>query len=208
MVGLGTGALAMYLDPYQAVDFYELDPDILKIAKEYFTFLNRSTGQINYILGDARRNLLTQAKGDYQLILVDAFSGDSIPAHLLTEEAIRLYRQHLTEDGMIIFHVTNRYVNFKRPLIQTALQEGAYVCYKNDLDVMTHAFNSEWIGVTWHNITFHELVKNQWIPLNAEFVRGIRPWSDQYSNILPYLDFRNLTTTFSQFSYLPFKKEP
>ena len=114
IVGLGTGSLAAYAEPGQHWDFYEIDPIVVQIARErcYFTMLDESrAGSTEVVLGDARLRLQDAPDHGYKLIVLDAFSSDAIPTHLLTREALRLYLSKLAEGGIIAFHISNHYVD-------------------------------------------------------------------------------------------------
>ena len=116
-VGLGTGTLASYGRPGQSVTFYEIDPAVRRIAsdREYFTYLSDCKANVEVVMGDARLRLEDHAKpGEYGLIVVDAFSSDAIPIHLLTKEALQLYLDKLADDGIIALHVSNRYLNLDK----------------------------------------------------------------------------------------------
>src|SRR5262249_1706310 len=112
-VGLGTGSLAYYARPDDVVDFFEIDPAIERVARnpDYFNFMSECrTTKMRVILGDARLGLLDAADAEYDLLVLDAFSSDAIPTHLLTREAIELYRRKLAPGGVIAFHISNRYL--------------------------------------------------------------------------------------------------
>ena len=105
-----------YASARQTVDFYELDPDVYFIANRYFTYLRDSRARINFILGDARRSLEENKMTRYDLLVVDAFGGDAVPFHLLTQEGVALYRRHLNSGGILLFHISNRYLGLKNVL--------------------------------------------------------------------------------------------
>ncbi|MFH1360462.1 MAG: fused MFS/spermidine synthase [Candidatus Omnitrophota bacterium] len=191
MIGLGTGALATYLKKGQQVDLFELDPDIVSIAQEYFTYLDISQGEKKFIVGDARLSLEKMDPQNYQILVVDAFSGDSVPVHLLTVEAIKIYQRHLTKDGIVILHLTNRYMNLPLAFMMTASSTDAYMAFKQDNDYISKRYNSDWVALTWDKDTYEKLLsKYQWNTVSVEQHGLQRPWSDAYSNIIPY--FLNL----------------
>jgi hypothetical protein len=116
-VGLGSGSLAAYGKPGQTITFYEIDPAIVRIASDpdYFTYLSDCKAKVDVVVGDARLKLEDHARlGEYGLIVVDAFSSDAIPIHLLTKEAIQLYFGKLANDGVIALHLSNRYLDLPR----------------------------------------------------------------------------------------------
>jgi hypothetical protein len=116
-VGLGSGSLAGYGEPGQSITFYEIDPAVLRIAsdRQYFRYLPDCKANAEVVMGDARLKLEEHAKpGEYGLIVVDAFSSDAIPIHLLTKEALQLYLDKLADDGIIALHLSNRYLKLDR----------------------------------------------------------------------------------------------
>jgi spermidine synthase len=113
LVGLGAGTLAAYGQAGDYLRFYEINPDVLQLANSPFTYLANCRGQVDVVLGDARVSLEREAAaGDFQrfdVLVLDAFSSDSVPVHLLTKEAAQLYLRHLRGPGSVIaFHITNR----------------------------------------------------------------------------------------------------
>lgn len=113
-VGLGAGTLATYLKPGDTIRFYEINPDVVDVAKKYFTFLGDCQGKYEIALGDARLSLEREASQQFDLIALDAFSGDAIPVHLLTKEAIEIYLRHLKPRGIIAVHISNRFLDLER----------------------------------------------------------------------------------------------
>ncbi len=122
VVGLGSGQMVCYQSARRKLTFYEIDPDVVSIARTYFTFLD-DCGPSPVILGDAR--LMLQKTNDvYKGIVLDAFTSDAIPTHLVTREAIALYRQRLAPDGFLLFHISNRHLDLKGPLMALAQDIG------------------------------------------------------------------------------------
>src|SRR5262249_5210351 len=120
LIGLGSGALACYADIGDIWTFYEIDPTVIDIARRYFTYLGDSHGHINVTPGDARLVLEREVSGTatpddhkYGVLVIDAFNSDAIPMHLLTREALEIYRSRLLPDGMLAFHISNRYVDLE-----------------------------------------------------------------------------------------------
>ena len=124
-VGLGVGTIAVYLQPSDRLRFYEINPEVIRIARNtnYFTFISRSPGGIGFAGGDGRLSLEQELRESgsrqFDVLAVDAFSGDSIPAHLLTREAFELYRAHLKPEGRLCVHISNRYLDL-RPVVESA----------------------------------------------------------------------------------------
>jgi hypothetical protein len=135
VTGLGSGTLATYSAPGQQWDFYDIDPSIVSIASnpQLFTFLSKCTrGSYRVILGDARLKLQEAPQGYYGLIVMDAFSSDSVPAHLLTTQALELYLAKLTPEGVLAFHISNRHLNLEPLLAGLSRRAGlsAYIVNK------------------------------------------------------------------------------
>jgi predicted methyltransferase len=118
VVGLGAGTLAAYKDAFMAMTFYEIDPVVIRIAQDprYFTFLSDAIGTPEIVEGDARLSLAKERDGQYDVIVLDAFSSDVVPVHLLTVEAITDQARVLTPDGVLAFHVSNRYYDLSEPI--------------------------------------------------------------------------------------------
>lgn len=110
IVGMGVGTLAAYARPQDLFTFYELDPDVVRQAQAHFSFLRDSGATVETVLGDGRLSLEREPPRGYDLLVVDAFSSDAIPAHLLTLEAATAYRRHLAAGGVLAFHVSNNYL--------------------------------------------------------------------------------------------------
>lgn len=193
IVGLGAGTLAVYGKTGQAIDFFELDPDVFYIANKYFTYLKKSPAKINYIFGDARVSLNKVSDNYYNLLIIDAFSGDSVPIHLLTTEAISEYRNRLTKDGIILFHVSNRYLNLVPVLFSNAKALHAYASVKSNFDSPKRELcASVWVALTWSEDSFKNLtLKLKWDKkYSRQPVKYRRPWTDLYSNILSVFRMR------------------
>jgi spermidine synthase len=120
-IGLGAGAIAAMLEPGEQLVFYEINPTSERMAREWFTYLSDSPGEVEVRIGDARLLLATEAdEAAYDALFVDAFVGDGIPTHLLTVEAFRTYLDRLAEDGILVLHISNRYYDLRGVLATTA----------------------------------------------------------------------------------------
>ena len=126
IVGLGVGALACYTQPGQSWQYYEIDPLVEDIARspQHFRFMDACAGDAPVHLGDARITLAAQEPQAYDVLVIDAYSSDSVPVHLTTDEAIQLYMRHLAPDGILVFHISNRYYAIDRPLGRSAALQG------------------------------------------------------------------------------------
>jgi SAM-dependent methyltransferase len=120
IVGLGVGTLAAYGRAGDYLRFYEINPDVLRIARDQFTFLSDSPAAIEVALGDARLSLEREQPQQFDLLALDAFSGDALPTHLLTREAFAIYRRHLRPDGVLAIHITNRHLDLTGVLARLA----------------------------------------------------------------------------------------
>ncbi len=134
IVGLGTGSMLCHALPGENWSFYEIDPEVARIARDpqYFTFL-RDCGPSRIVMGDGRLKLQQEQQTKFDLIVLDAFSSDSVPAHLMTVEALDLYLSRLTPDGMIVFHISNRFMELAS-VIEGAARARGLPAYYNSLD--------------------------------------------------------------------------
>ena len=125
-VGLGVGTVAAYLRPTDTITFYEIDQAVIDLARdpEYFTYLENAASPPTVILGDARLSLIAQAGASFDLLILDAFSSDAVPSHLLTEEAMAVYRRVLRPGGVLAFHLSNRYYDLDPAVGSTARSIG------------------------------------------------------------------------------------
>jgi SAM-dependent methyltransferase len=116
VLGLGTGSVAAFGRAGDAVRFYEIDPDVERAAREHFTYLADSPARVSVVLGDGRLSLEREAAQGFDVLVLDAFSGDSLPVHLLTREAFETYNRHLKPDGLLAVNITNKYLDL-RPVV-------------------------------------------------------------------------------------------
>ncbi len=190
IVGLGAGTLAAYGREGQEIDFFELDRDVFDIADSFFTYLKDSRAKINYIFGDARISLKKISENKYDLLIIDAFSGDSVPVHLLTVEAIKEYRKHVNPEGLILFHVSNNYFNLIPVLVNNAKAVNAYAAadYNETTDDNQAYLASVWVALTWDARSKDNLVqKLNWEEGKKLKIKKMKPWTDAYSNVLSAL---------------------
>ncbi len=126
VVGLGVGTIAAYAQPGDEMTFYEIDPAVVDIARNpaYFTYLSHAAVAPRIVVGDARLSLEDQPSGSFDLLVLDAFSSDAVPAHLLTREALRTYARTLRPGGVLAFHLSNRYYSLVTPVAATARSSG------------------------------------------------------------------------------------
>jgi hypothetical protein len=196
VIGLGTGSLACYAMSRQPVTFYEIDPTVLKIARDdrLFTFLRDCSPSTTVVLGDGRLSIATAANQSYQLIIVDAFSSDAIPMHLLTREAIALYMTKLTDDGILGLHISNRYLDL-RPVVAALARDLELVAFgREDGDLgpaeASHGrVGSQWAVVARRQSALTHLVSDpRWRRLLVR--TNVPAWTDDFSNIVTLLRWR------------------
>lgn len=189
VVGLGAGSLAAYAQPGQRWDFYEINPVVIKIARDprYFSYLEDCRADsYSVILGDARLRLQEASPRAYGILVLDAFSSDAVPTHLLTREAIQLYRGKLTENGLLLFDITNRYLDLEA--VVGALAADAGLACRVRLDpgsaeerqLGKHA--SVWAVMTARESDLGALAADpQWKP--ARVRPGEKVWTDDFSDL-------------------------
>jgi hypothetical protein len=187
VVGLGTGTIAAYGNAGDFIRFYEINPLMERVAKHWFTFLHDSAAQTDVVLGDARLSLAAEPPQHFNVIAVDAFSGDAIPVHLLTREALALYRRHLEPGGIIAFHVSNLYIDLEPVVVGIANNAGLHaVSVHSHGDEQNGYYFADWILVS-ANQTFLQQpeVFNNSSPIFSR--AGVRLWTDNYSSVFPLL---------------------
>src|SRR6201996_4435744 len=153
VIGLGTGTVAAYGNPGDLIRFYEINPLVERLARAWFTFLHDSGAHTDVVLGDARLSLAVEPPQHFNVIVIDAFSGDAIPVHLLTREALTLYRRHLEPDGVIAFHVSNQYINLEPVVAAIAADAGLHaVSVHSHGDDQNGLYYADWILVTANQV--------------------------------------------------------
>ena len=195
IIGLGSGGLACYAQPGERWTFYEIDPLVDAIARNtaYFTQLKNSKGEVDVVLGDGRITLQDAPLAAYDMLILDAFSSDAIPLHLLTREALHLYLSRLAPDGVIALHISNRYLNLEPMLGALVRQEGlsALAFVDNDIsaaDLANGRFGSHWVMVARDAAPLARLQGTSgWRPPVVS--AHVKPWTDDYSNILSVLTY-------------------
>jgi len=192
VIGLGVGTLACYARANEHWTFYEIDPGIVQIAtdRRHFSFLAECLPQYKLELGDARQTLSQVADAHYDLIVMDAFNSDAIPAHLITREAIQLYRRKLAPRGLVAFHISNRHLNLEPILASGAEEVGLvgvvrYDRTLTDADRERGTLPSHWVVLTAEPDALTLFQDNDWDDLSG--ADRIRPWTDDFSNILTVL---------------------
>ncbi len=191
VVGLGTGTTAAYGREGEDWTFYEIDPGIERIARDtaYFSYLSDSPARTRVVLGDARLSLARETDRTYDLILLDAFSSDAIPVHLMTREALDTYLARLAPRGLIVFHVSNRYLDLEPVVAALAKDRGlAARAGVGPRDRRTYESTSTWIAVARTEADLGPLTTDAywWRP---RLRKDVKPWTDDYSSLLTVFDW-------------------
>jgi hypothetical protein len=192
VIGLGAGALAVYARSGDLFRFYEIDPQVAAIATSEFTFLRDAPGAMDIVLGDGRLSLEREPPQNYDVLAIDAFSGDSIPMHLITREAMALYVRHVKPDGVMVFQATNRFVDIAPVVERLASEFGLSAMMVVDdpyIDDNPHDY--------WNSRTDQIIVTRNKAILAAEPTRSaarplaahadLRVWTDDFYNLLQVL---------------------
>ncbi|QJR15196.1 spermidine synthase [Usitatibacter palustris] len=182
VIGLGTGTLAAYGDADDVYRFYDINPAVERIARTYFTYLSDTPAKVEVVLGDARLQLEREAPQNFDVLAVDAFSGDSIPVHLITYEAVGAFLRHMKPDGVIAYHVSNRFLDLKPVLLAIAEKHGIEYAFIDQRD-KDGGTTSDWILLT-HNKAL--LAKPAMVESTEPVVPrpDMRLWTDSYSNLI------------------------
>ncbi len=184
VVGLGTGSMAGWARPDRHVTFFDIDPQVYDIAHNFFTYLRRCADDCNVVIGDGRLSIEKEPDGTFDVLMLDAFNSDSIPAHLVSREAVQMYLRKLKPDGLILFHVSNRYMDVEglaSAVAQDAGLEGL-VRYDDD-EEPTGKTSSDFVVAARHKEDFGDLNDDEnWSEI--EKPAGIQPWTDDYSNMM------------------------
>ncbi len=187
VVGLGIGTLAAYGRSDDTFRFYEINPLVVQIAHKPFTFLQGSAARIEIVEGDARLALEREAAQEFDLLILDAFSSDAVPVHLLTEEAVELYLRHLQPHGLIAFQVTNRNLD----LVSVVARHAEKRSFASALIRQEQAIYSEKTPSAWFLMSPHEEILNEPSILAAQEPVAIHPavtlWTDNHHNLFRIL---------------------
>jgi len=186
IVGLGAGSLLTYISEEQTADVFELDPYNRIVAEKYFYFIENCAGYLRMFFGDARVCLRKITDRQYSVLIIDAFNSDAIPVHLLTLDAISEYFNHMQTDGILLFHISNKYLDLSPVILANGRALDLFALRKRYVyNVHPDAEACEWAVLTksteWADRLIHEL---HWTDLRRENIKTIPPWTDQYTNIL------------------------
>ncbi len=187
VIGLGAGTLAAYGHSGDRIRFYEINPAVAPIAQDVFSYLRDSSAQIRVTDGDGRLSLAREKPQNFDVLVIDAFSGDAIPLHLLTTQAVALYRRHLAPGGILAFHVSNQHVDLEPAIALLARAAGMQAMrvssFAND---ERGEFNATWMLLTDNTAFFGQPDVTSHVRKPSE-KPGLRLWTDDYSSLLPIL---------------------
>jgi spermidine synthase len=186
VLGLGAGTMASYADAGHHVTFYEIDPSVEPIARRYFTFLRQCGSNCDVVIGDGRLQVAQEPDETFDLILLDAFSSDSVPAHLVSREALSMYLTKLKSDGVLLFHVSNRYLDVEK-LVSALVADAGLVAFSRfeeagDLRKLGKSSANHLIAARRESDLQGLGGRPGWQP--AVRPADFRPWTDDYSNLL------------------------
>lgn len=193
-LGLGVGSIACYADRGRTFDFYEIDPDVVKVAEnpEYFSFLSGCGSPYKIIMGDARMKIAQAPDRSYNMIFIDTFSSDNIPVHMMTKNAFETYLKKLAANGIIAIHISNRHLDLRGPLAAIAQNLGLSMYYKevmptkNPGDVSSVFTVSRYVVMAKDAKTIAPLMeKDAWTVYTMK--KNQKVWTDDYANMLSAL---------------------
>ena len=186
VIGLGTGTLASYGRKGDVYRFYELNPDVVGVARTQFSYLSDTPATVETVLGDARLSMEREKPQAYDLIAIDAFSSDSIPVHLLTREAMGVYVKHLKPNGVLAFHVTNRFLSLAPVVKMIADELGLESVLIVDEATGTDLAKTDWVLVT-RDRKFLARKDIEDAASDIEAIPGMAVWTDSYNNLFRIL---------------------
>jgi spermidine synthase len=190
VIGLGAGTLAAYGRGGDTLRFYEINPAVIQIAETQFTYLADCPSHVDIVLGDARRSMTAESSQRYDLLVIDAFSGDAIPVHLLTREAFGIYWRHLKQNGVLAVHVSNHYLNLA-PVVKLIAEESGKEAWEVDNydDDSQEVYTSTYVLVTTRPGFFDSVLLGGQLT-KIDVPHGLHAWTDDYSNLWQLLNFK------------------
>ncbi|MCX7960480.1 MAG: fused MFS/spermidine synthase [Burkholderiales bacterium] len=188
VIGLGAGTLAAWGRPGDVYRFYDINPDVVAVARSHFAYLADSAATIEMALGDARLVLEREPPQNFDILAVDAFSSDAIPVHLVTREALALYLRHVKPDGIVAFHVSNRFLDLVPVVAAIARANGAHAVLVSDsADDDPDKTQTDWVLVSRDANALAAPAIAAAGAVAAEPRADWRPWTDDYSNLVQIL---------------------
>ncbi len=185
IIGLGAGSLATFARRGDVYRFYDINPLVEQLARKEFTYLADCRGKAEVVLGDGRLALEREPERSFDVLIVDAFSGDAIPVHLLTAEAMELYFRRLKPDGILALHITNTHLDLEPVVSALSRHLGKRsIVVRNDRDEDRKIYQASWALLTSRPLSSPSLART------AQELRtqaGLRVWTDDYSNLFQIL---------------------
>jgi hypothetical protein len=195
VVGLGAGTLACYRKERQRWTIFEIDPEVVTFSRDgTFTYLRDCAPDARIVLGDARITLGEQEPGSFDVLVIDAFSSDAIPLHLITREAVEVYLRALSRDGVVVLHISNRFVELEPVVAAIARDLGLAAGIRNDNpENRAELTASSWIVLAREPATIEALAQRShdapWIELSTAAKRA---WTDESASVLPFIRWNRL----------------
>jgi len=189
VVGLGTGTLAAHARKGDVYRFYEINPQVVEIARRDFSFLGDAEtagSKVETVLGDARLTMEREQPQNYDLLVIDAFSSDSIPVHLITREAMAVYLKHVKPDGVVAFHITNRFLRLGPVVKRIAAEMGLAITLFDDDAKDSELSSTDWVVVT-RNRQLLEHPDLAPFTSGIEDIPGLGVWTDDFNNLFQIL---------------------
>jgi SAM-dependent methyltransferase len=190
VLGLGSGTIAAYAQLNRRITFFEIDPQVEFIARRFFSFLPRCGDRCDVVLGDGRLSILQAPDQEFDLLILDAFNSDSIPAHLLSREALAVYQKKLKPDGAILFHVSNRYLRIRELVTALAFDAHLPALYRSDEDDREPGkARSIYVILALDPEILSALVRTQkWF--QVPYFDAVEVWTDDYSNLFEIMKWK------------------
>ena len=179
--------MAVFGRPGDRIRFYEINPQVATIASDYFTYLKDSPAKVDIVMGDGRLSMEAESPQAYDVLLLDAFSGDAIPTHLLTREAFEVYLRHMKPRGVIVAHITNRYVNLQPIVVRLAASLNLHaVSVWHDRG----SCPTRWVLMSRDPTVFDGLKSDESVirPITAQEAKGAGLWTDDHASLLSALE--------------------
>jgi hypothetical protein len=187
VIGLGAGTVATYGAPGDTMRFYEINPMVIQLAQWWFTFLSDSQAKIDIVPGDARLSLEAEPGQNFDLLVVDAFSGDAIPVHLLTAQCVELYLRHLAPHGLIAIHISNKHLDLEPVVRKLAAHAGLTAVKIHGMGDNLFDYDSDWMLMSPDPATLKSnLIRSAITPANLSG-RDVPLWTDDYSDLIRIL---------------------
>jgi hypothetical protein len=195
LLGLGVGTVTAYGKPGDYFRVYEINPLVKEIAEKPFTYIARSAARVEIVMGDGRLSMENEPPQEFDILIMDAFSSDAVPVHLLTREAFEIYQRHLKPDGAILVNISNRYLDL-RPVVENAARLFNFQCHTINSEDGAADENEEgawWLYAnTWMILSRNEEFMNRSALLRAATpaaseIQDVPLWTDDYSSMFKIL---------------------